>query len=46
MLGIFISKKIEFVVLAIKISGYIIFELRQNSMHFVIESHRSKVEII
>ena len=33
-------KKIEFVALAIKISSYIIFELRQNSMHFMKKSHR------
>ena len=44
--GYFCSKKIEFVALAIKISSYIIIELRQNSMHFVKDSHRSKVEII
>ena len=39
-------KKIEFVALAVKISSYIIFELRQNLMHFMKKSHRWKVEII
>ena len=38
--GYFCFKKIEFVALAIKISSYIIFELRQNSMHFMKKSHR------
>ena len=33
-------KEIEFVAFAIKISSYRIFELRQNSMHFVKKSHR------
>ena len=33
--GYFCLKKIEFVALAIKISSQIIFELRQNLMHFV-----------
>ena len=36
----FCLKKIEFVALAIKISSYIIFELSQNSMHFMKKSHR------
>ena len=44
--GYFSFKKIGFVAFAIKISNYIIFEVRQNSMHFVKESHWSKVEII
>ena len=38
--GYFSFKKIGFVALAIKISSYRIFELRQNSMHFVKKSHR------
>ena len=44
--GYFCLKKIKFVALAIKISSYIIFELRQNSMHFMKKSHRWRVEII
>ena len=38
--GYFTSKEIGFVALAIKISSYRIFKLRQNSMHFVKKSHR------
>ena len=38
--GYFDLKKIRFVALAIKISSYRIFQLRQNSMHFVMKSHR------
>ena len=44
--GYFISKEIGFVALAIKISSYRIFELRQNSMQFVKKSHRWRVEMI
>ena len=42
----FSFKKIGFVALAIKIGSYRIFELRQNSMHFVKKSFRRRVEII
>ena len=38
--GYFSLKEIGFVAFAIRISSYRIFELRQNSMHFVKKSHR------